>query len=89
MFVSMRFQSLLPHTNHVSRLPLDPVMLLISEIMPKLQEIQSSHKTNPTGAILDYLGHISLKHILPTAPPLNPRRFIVSSCVSVILSSTL
>ena len=61
-------------------------MLVISELMPKLQEIQSSHKSNPTGAILDYLGHISLKHILPTPPPLNPRRFIVSSCISISLS---
>jgi hypothetical protein len=62
----------------VIRLPLDSVMLVISELMPKLQEFQVSHKSNPTGAILDYLGHISLKHILPTPPPLNPRRFIVS-----------
>ena len=54
-------------------------MLVISELMPKQQEIQSAHQSNPTGAILDYLRHISLKHILPTPPPLNPRRFIVSS----------
>ena len=53
-------------------------MLVISELMPKLQEIQSSHPSNPTGAILDSLTHVSLKHILPTPPPLNPRRFIVS-----------
>ena len=53
-------------------------MLVISELMPELQEIQSSNKSNPTGAILDYLGCISLKHILPTPPPLNPRKFIVS-----------
>ena len=53
-------------------------MLVISESMPKLQEIQSSHTSNPTGAILDYLAHVSLTHILPTPPPLNPRRFIVS-----------
>lgn len=54
-------------------------MLVISELMPKLQEFQVSHKSNPTVAILDYLGHISLKHILPNSPPLNPRRFIVST----------
>ena len=69
------------HEPRFSRLPLDSVMLLISELTPKLQEIQSSHKSNPTSAIIDYLGHISLKHILPTPPPLNPRRFIVSSCI--------
>jgi High-temperature-induced dauer-formation protein len=73
----------LPYTNYVSRLPLDSVMLLISELIPKLQEFQSSQRSNPTGAILDYLGHISIKHILPNPPPLNPRRFIVSSCIYV------
>jgi len=57
-------------------------MLVISELMPKLQEFQVSHKSNPTVAILDYLGHISLKHILPNPPPLNPRRFIVSTSAS-------
>ena len=59
-------------------------MLVISELMPKLQEIQSSHTSNPTGAILDYLAHVSLTHILPTPPPLNPRRFIVS-CFATLL----
>jgi hypothetical protein len=59
-------------------------MLVISELMPKLQEIQVSHKSNSTGAILDYLAHVSLKHILPTPPPLNPRRFIVSFRVSIV-----
>ncbi|KAI0303392.1 high-temperature-induced dauer-formation protein-domain-containing protein [Multifurca ochricompacta] len=68
-------------------LPLDPVMLIISELMPKIQEFQASHKPNPTNAILDYLGHISLKHILPTPPPLNPRRFIWSESSIVWLSS--
>ena len=61
-----------------SRLPLDPVMLVFSELMPKIQELQALHKSNPTGPVLDYLGRISLKQILPTPPPLNPRRFIVS-----------
>ncbi|KAH9985576.1 high-temperature-induced dauer-formation protein-domain-containing protein [Russula vinacea] len=70
-------------------LPLDSVMLVISELMPKLQDFQVSHKSNPTGAILDYLGHISLKHILPTPPPLNPRRFIWSESSLVWLSSLI
>ena len=72
-----------PHLT-ILRLPLDSVMLVISELMPKLQDFQVSHKSNPTGAILDYLGHISLKHILPTPPPLNPRRFIVSYRIFII-----
>jgi len=68
-------------------LPLDPVMLTISELMPKLQDLQASHK--PSAAILDYLGHISLKQILPTPPPLNPRRFIWSESSLVWLSSLI
>jgi len=70
-------------------LPLDPVMLIISELMPKLQDLQASHKPNSTPAILDYLGHISLKQILPNSPPLNPRRFIWSESSLVWLSSLI
>ena len=78
--ISSRYD--LSHSPDIIRLPLDPVMLVISELMPKLQEFQASHKSNPTVAILDYLGHISLKHILPNPPPLNPRKFIVSTTAS-------
>ncbi|KAN0141309.1 High-temperature-induced dauer-formation domain containing protein [Lactarius tabidus] len=70
-------------------LPLDPVMLMISELMPKLQDLQASHKPNSSAAILDYLGHISLKQILPSSPPLNPRRFIWSESSLVWLSSLI
>ena len=59
-------------------------MLMISELMPKVQDLQASHKPNSSTAILDYLSHISLKQILPTPPPLNPRRFIVSFHTSLV-----
>jgi len=63
----------------ITRLPLDSVMLLISELLPKVQELQASrHKTNLTKAILDFLGAVTLKHVLPPPPPLAPRRFLVS-----------
>ncbi|KAH9057125.1 high-temperature-induced dauer-formation protein-domain-containing protein [Lactarius deliciosus] len=68
-------------------LPLDSVMLMISELMPKIQDLQASHKPNSTAGVLDYLSHISLKQILPTPPPLNPRRFIWSESSLVWLSS--
>ncbi|KAI0262890.1 high-temperature-induced dauer-formation protein-domain-containing protein [Gloeopeniophorella convolvens] len=68
-------------------LPLDSVMLVVSELMPKVQDLQASHKLNATGAVIDYLGHVSLKHALPTPPPLNPRRFIWSESSIVWLSS--
>jgi hypothetical protein len=70
------------HVTHfvVCRLPLDSVMLVISELLPKVQELQAArHKPNPTSAIMDLLRSITLTHVLPPAPPLNPRKFIASS----------
>lgn len=55
-------------------------MLIISEVLPKVQELQFSRdKTNPTGAIMDLLRSISLAHVLPPAPHVTPRKFIVSN----------
>jgi hypothetical protein len=59
------------------RLPLDTVLLLISELLPKIQEIQASQKTNSTSRILDYLGSADLKDVLPKLGPPSPRRFMV------------
>lgn len=71
-------------------LPLDVVMLAISELMPKVQELQASgNKPNATTAIIDFLSHASLKHVLPPPPPLNPRRFIWSESSIVWLSSLI
>lgn len=53
-------------------------MLLISELLPKIQELQASHKANTTSAIMDLLGTVTLKHVLPPIPALTPRRFLVS-----------
>jgi High-temperature-induced dauer-formation protein len=62
--------------NH--RLPLDPVMLVISELLPKVQELQAArHKRSTTSSIMDFLSSITLKHVLPPPPPLTPRKFLV------------
>jgi hypothetical protein len=62
------------------RLPLDSVMLVISELLPKVQGLQAArHKSNPTSAIMDFLRGVTLTHVLPPAPPLTPRKFIVRS----------
>ena len=54
-------------------------MLLISELLPKVQELQAScHKTTSTSAIVDFLSTVSLKHVLPEAPVPTPRKFLVS-----------
>jgi hypothetical protein len=65
--------------NYLFRLPLDPVMLVITELSPKVQELR--HRPSPTIAINDFLASASLKHVLPPVPPLNPRRFLVSQFI--------
>jgi hypothetical protein len=58
-------------------------MLLISELLPKVQELQASrHKMNLTSAIMDLLGSVTLKHVLPTPPALTPRKFLVRITLS-------
>ncbi len=60
------------------RLPLDAIMIVGSELFPRIQELQSS-LSGPTAntAIVDLLRSASLEHHLPKPPPLNPRRFAV------------
>ncbi|KAF9009367.1 high-temperature-induced dauer-formation protein-domain-containing protein [Cyathus striatus] len=70
-------------------LPLDPVMLVISELLPKVQEIQSSRKANSTSAVMDFLSTATLSHVLPTTPPLNPRKFVWSDASIVWLTSLI
>jgi len=52
-------------------------MLVISELLPKIQELQASRKANSTSAILELLSSVDIKNVLPEAPPLTPRRFMV------------
>ncbi|KAJ7172707.1 high-temperature-induced dauer-formation protein-domain-containing protein [Mycena filopes] len=71
-------------------LPLDSVMLVISELLPKVQEMQASrHRATSTSAIVDFLGTVSLQNVLPPAPPLTPRRFMWSDSSIVWLTSLI
>jgi len=71
-------------------LPLDSVMLLISELLPKVQEMQASrHRATSTSAIVEFLGTATLQHVLPPAPPLTPRRFMWSDSSIVWLTSLI
>ncbi|KAF7295126.1 hypothetical protein MIND_01051100 [Mycena indigotica] len=71
-------------------LPLDAVMLLISELLPKVQEMQTSrHRATSTSAIVEYLGTISLADVLPPVPPIMPRRFLWSDASIVWLTSLI
>lgn len=62
----------------IHSLPLDTVLLLISELLPKAQNIQSTtNKSNVTAAILDYLRSVSLQEVLPPRQLPLPRKFLV------------
>ncbi|KAG5652956.1 hypothetical protein H0H81_002964 [Sphagnurus paluster] len=74
----------------VMNLPLDSVMLLISELLPKVQEIHAnSHKANSTSIIVDFLSKVSLKDVLPETPIPIPRRFMWSDASIVWLTSLI
>ena len=61
------------------RLPLDTIMLVISELLAKMQNLQSSlSAANANSAIMDLLRSANLDQVLPKPPPLSPRRFMVS-----------
>lgn len=62
------------------RLPLDVVMIVTSELYPKIQELQSSFSgTTANTAIVDLLRSANLEQHLPKPVSLNPRRFAVSA----------
>ena len=61
-----------------SSLPLDVIMLVISELLPKVQNLQSSLSgASASNAIIDLLRNANLDQVLPKPPPLSPRRFMV------------
>ncbi|KIJ69506.1 hypothetical protein HYDPIDRAFT_106142 [Hydnomerulius pinastri MD-312] len=71
-------------------LPLDTVMLVISELLPKIQNLQAGRqKANTAGAITDFLQSVTLVDVLPPAPPLYPRRFLWSDASIVWLTSLI
>ena len=58
-------------------LPLDCVLLVISELLPKIREIQASRKAASTTFAVDFLANATLTHVLPPAPPILARKFAV------------
>ncbi|KAF9232146.1 high-temperature-induced dauer-formation protein-domain-containing protein [Melanogaster broomeanus] len=71
-------------------LPLDTVMLVISELLPKIQNLQAGRqKANTAGAITDFLQSVTLIDVLPPAPPLYPRKFLWSDASIVWLTSLI
>jgi len=71
-------------------LPLDPVMLVISELLPKVHDLQASlSKANTTPAIIDFLASANLSHVLPRPPGITPRRFVWSDASIIWLASLI
>ncbi|KAI6167118.1 high-temperature-induced dauer-formation protein-domain-containing protein [Pisolithus thermaeus] len=71
-------------------LPLDTVMLVISELLPKIQSSQvGGQKAPTTGEVIDFLRTVSLVGVLPPVPPLHPRKFTWSDASMVWLTSLI
>ncbi|TFK90942.1 hypothetical protein K466DRAFT_542519, partial [Polyporus arcularius HHB13444] len=71
-------------------LPLDIPMLVISELLPKVQNLQASlNATTANSAIIDLVRSANLDHVLPKAPPLSPRKFQWSDASIVWLTSLI
>lgn len=69
------------------RLPLDTILLVISELLPKVQNLKSSlSAATATSAITDMLRSANVDQVLAKPPPLSPRRFMVRRC-SLYISS--
>lgn len=67
-------------TEKIIRLPLDTVLLMISELLPKVHNIQSTtNKASVTVAILDFLRSVSLQDVFPQSQSPPCRRFMVSA----------
>ncbi|OCF31019.1 hypothetical protein I316_07290 [Kwoniella heveanensis BCC8398] len=70
-------------------LPLDPVLVAISELLPKIQETQNQVIGAPSPKVFNILKDVSLSEVLPPAPPIVPRRFLWSPASCVWLTSLL
>ncbi|KAH8108473.1 high-temperature-induced dauer-formation protein-domain-containing protein [Phellopilus nigrolimitatus] len=70
-------------------LPLDPVLLVISELLPKVQSIQTSNNLNTTSAIIDFLRSATLQSVLPETPSPPSRKFLWSDSSLVWLTSLI
>ncbi|KAF5324653.1 hypothetical protein D9611_004387 [Ephemerocybe angulata] len=70
-------------------LPLDTVLVLISDLLSKVQELQNSRKVNSATAIRDFLSNISIKNALPPPSPIAARQFTWTDASIVWLTSLI
>lgn len=70
-------------------LPLDPVLLTISELLPKVQELQPATTPGPSRNVISFLKSATLTDVLPNHPAHHPRKFQWSVASTIWLSSLL
>lgn len=57
-------------------LPLDTVMIFISDVIQKVEDMQR-HRTFPSTEVIKFLSSVNLDHIIPSKPAITARRFMV------------
>lgn len=56
-------------------MPLDSILILLSELRPKVASLCSVASRRTDQAVLDFLKSVTLIDVLPSAPTLRPRKF--------------
>ncbi|KAF8803522.1 hypothetical protein BYT27DRAFT_7195356 [Phlegmacium glaucopus] len=69
-------------------LPLDTVMVFISDVIQKVEDMQK-HNTVPSSAVIQFLSNIDLSHVLSPKAPTAARKFMWSEASLVWLSSLI
>lgn len=89
--VSLVFHHKLTHSVDLAfiRLPLDTILIIISDLLPRVQELQNSRKVNSANAIREFLSNISVRDSLPPPSPIVARQFIVSATLLSSFASRL
>lgn len=69
-------------------LPLDPILLFISELLPKVEELQTNGRNSqgPNKAVIALLRNATLGDVLPPAPSIVARKFLVRFSVPPLRS---
>ncbi|KAI0797781.1 high-temperature-induced dauer-formation protein-domain-containing protein [Abortiporus biennis] len=71
-------------------LPLDNILIVCSELWPKIQDLQASRSaTSANTAIIDFLHSVNLEHLLPKPSALAPRRHNFTDASVVWLTSLI
>ncbi|KAF8162962.1 high-temperature-induced dauer-formation protein-domain-containing protein [Crassisporium funariophilum] len=69
-------------------LPLDTVMIFISDVIQKVEDMQR-HRTIPSTEVIKFLSNVNLAHVIPANPPSTARKFMWSEASSVWLTSLI